>query len=247
MADKSLTELLMSHPGTAEQYTKATQNDFLRRAGQGKVPRDKLSQWLSQDRLYAQAHCRFLGGLISRVQLPKEQGIDSSFEWRLITLLKGALEGILKELQFFEETARKYGLDLAYDVQGGEFQPDSNTKEFIECFDGFGAEASSGPHALLQGLVVLWTTEKVYLDAWTFALEQEAKGVGADHDLDGGALRKEFIPNWTSKAFNGFVKEIQECLDLFAKQKYSPKEANALALKTWGQVLPLEVGFWPEM
>jgi thiaminase len=246
MAENSVADMLMSHPETVAQYTRATQNQFLRYAGQGKVSKNKLSQWLSQDRLYAQAHCRFLGGLISRVHLSKEQGMDSSLEWRLITLLKGALDGILRELQFFEETAKKYGLDLAYSEHGGEFRPDSTTTGFINCFDGFGADATAGRDSLFQGLVVLWTTEKVYLDAWTFASE-EGKGVNADHDLDGGALRNEFIPNWTSKAFNGFVKEIQECLDSYATRQYTPNEAKAIALDSWKKVLPLEEGFWPEV
>ena len=44
-----------------------------------------------------------------------------------------------------------------------------------------------------------------YLEAWRYTKSCE-KGTRAGGDADGGALRKEFIPNWTGEEFGTFVE-----------------------------------------
>ncbi|KAI0125733.1 hypothetical protein BJ170DRAFT_596964 [Xylariales sp. AK1849] len=252
MSTQSLTSHLLTSSSTSDLYKRATQSAFLSLAGQGRLPREKLSQWLSQDRLYAQAYVRFIGGLMSRIRLPlgTGSGISESLEWRLLAMLKGALDGILTELQFFEQTAKDYDLELA--AAGGaeeQFGPIETTSGYIKLFDSF-ATGSGLQRSLLQGLVVLWATEKVYLDAWTYAREQGGgKGSGIREDLDGGALRKEFIPNWTSDGFNAFVKEIEECVDAYATtlERSAREEIMQVATDLWKEVLALEEGFWPNV
>ncbi|ORY66469.1 uncharacterized protein BCR38DRAFT_340062 [Pseudomassariella vexata] len=257
----SITHHLLHNAETAQLYRNATQSNYLRLAGQGKLPKDDLSKWLSQDRLYAQAYTRFIGGLISRLHLPmsSQRGTVDTLEWRVLAMLQGALEGIMTELQFFEKTAREYDLDLqacsaCSSSQGAtDFRPDDVTKRYIDLFDSFGGEAKKNAGAqhksLIQGLVLLWATEKVYLDAWTYAKEQGGADAIAngDDDLDGGALRRHFIPNWTSDEFKRFVKEIQECVDACAAAYSAEDEVEKIAMEVWRDVLVLEESFWPSV
>ncbi|KAI1637327.1 hypothetical protein F4809DRAFT_322950 [Biscogniauxia mediterranea] len=276
MGKPSMSEYLLSSPETADLYQRATKSRFLELAGQGRLPRALLSQWLSQDRLYAQAYVRFIGGLISRVHLPievEEGGGSSSssssgenphhLPGRILALLQACLSGITQELQLFESAAKAYGLDLAASgcptalgaTAPEPFGPATTTRHYIELFDSFGACAAARASArgdpaptLLDGLVVLWATETVYLDAWTYARDQEPEsGSDADADLDGGALRKVFIPNWTSDQFREFVREIRECLDAYAasQDEVTGEVGAAGAMTLYKRVLVLEEDFWP--
>ncbi|KAK7908141.1 hypothetical protein PG985_015444 [Apiospora marii] len=240
---KSITTHLLQHPDTAEMYKKATQCRFLELAGQGRLPKESLSQWLSQDRLYAQAYCRFIGGLISRVQLPVSSATEASrtTPFRILLMLQTAMIGVTTELQFFEKTAAEYQLNLAAMEGGQEFEANEVTKGCIDLFDSFTAEAGKG-RSLLQGLVMLWALEKVYLDAWTFAKQQTPAGDA----LDGGALRNKFIPNWAGDHFRAFVDQIQECLDVFASEA-GASDVDQVAMDAWKEMLILEEGFWPRV
>lgn len=240
---KSITAHLLQHPDTTEMYKKATQCRFLELAGQGRLPKESLSQWLSQDRLYAQAYGRFIGGLISRVQLPASSAVEASrtTPFRILLMLQTALIGVTTELQFFEKTALEYQLDLAAMDGGHEFEANKVTKACIDLFDSFTAEAGKG-RSLLQGLVMLWALEKVYLDAWTFAKQQTPAGDA----LDGGALRNNFIPNWAGDQFKAFVDQIQECLDAFASET-GASDVDQIAMDAWKEMLILEEGFWPRV
>lgn len=250
----TLTELLLADSEIANLYQRATQSPFLRLGGQGRLPHKALSQWLSQDRLYAQAYVRFIGGLISRVKLPvsvDKKGISSTLQWRILTLLHACLAGIVRELAFFEETARSYNLDLAAAGSGGdEFGPNATTQGYIELFESFASQPKEGPSvvSLFDGLVVLWATEKTYLTAWSYARQQNPSDTDFEKDLDGGALRKEFIPNWTSQPFQDFVQEIQECLDAYANNLTEETGTDAgfeTAAATVKKVFVLEKDFWP--
>ena len=229
--------------------------------------------WLSQDRLYCQAYARFIGGLISRVRLPQETGTPTadSLEWRILKMLRDALDGMMTELRFFEDTARDYGIDLQtvgceMESQALGFGPNKATREYIELFDSFtagrttttaavaaaaDADGTASPRpdkSLLEGLLVLWATEQAYLEAWSYA-KRQAYPADCDpaQDLDGGALRARFIGNWTSDAFRAFVEEIAACVeDLAAAQRDDTREVLlASSLFVVRKVLVLEEAFWP--
>ncbi|KAI0009797.1 heme oxygenase-like protein [Xylariaceae sp. FL0662B] len=251
MTTPSMTEYLLSSPEATHLHQQATQCRFLELAGQGRLSRDDLSQWLSQDRLYAQAYIRFIGGLISRVQLPTHapgEGTACTLQWRVFSLLQAALLGVSRELLFFEETARKYGLDLA--ALGPVAEGGTATQEYIDLFDSFTAQPRGDrAKTLMDGLVLLWGTERVYLDAWSYAKRQNPEHEDASQDLDGGALRKEFIPNWTSEEFHSFVRECQEVVDAYAaSQSAETKEAvDVNATSLFRKVLVVEKAFWPSV
>ncbi|KAL4943015.1 hypothetical protein BDV06DRAFT_190831 [Aspergillus oleicola] len=266
----SETQKLTTHLLTLHQplLKKATTHPFLRLAGTGTLPRPILAQWLSQDRLYAQTYVRFIGLLLSKVELPlvptpggkKEKG-EESIQERIVGVLIDALVNIQVELGFFERTAAEYGLELNTPTPGatsgtgqgegkeGEvFGPNEVTRGYINMFLSSGRPSTT----LLEGLTVLWATEECYLRAWRYAQSflSESQSTGSQ-DADGGALREKFIPNWASKEFEDFVKKIGDVLDEFAKLELggdlSKKEALDKCEAWWGEVVRLEVGFWPDI
>src|SRR5271170_5060404 len=174
----------------------ATQPAFLRAAGQGQISTLILSQYLSQDRLYQHAYVRFVGQLLSKLRF--ETTTTGPLARRIMDTLIDALIGIQKELRFFEAVAERYGfgLEVATTTVPG---PTPITRAYADFFTSV-----SGPGAsLLEGLVALWGTEKCYLEAWRYARgfvsPADADEGSYERDADGGAIRKELLPNWTSE------------------------------------------------
>jgi len=222
----------------------ATESPFLEAAGKGKVSKSLLSRWLSQDRLYAQAYISFISALIARVDLPYAfvGNKNTSLRWRIVDLLTSALNNIHRELDFFATTAQKYGLDLEAPSDSGQFTANATTKQYIDLFRAFWTDPTM---SLMEGLVVLWATEQCYLSAWRFA----ARGLAVsqqDTDRDGGALRQDFIPNWTSDEFEKFVKDIADVTNALAEREKASKKIQVYKA-VWQHVLELERGFWPKL
>lgn len=227
-----------------EGFKKATQTPFLERAGKGTLDKRVLQQWLSQDRLYAQAYVRFASLLLANIRLPAAVDPEDVNE-KLADLIVDSLTNIRLELRFFEHVAKKYGLD----INAREGEASEAVKGYRELFfsTGEGIEAAKLP--LLDGLVLLWATEKCYLEAWTYA-SSFSKGLEAreEEDADGGALRKEFIPNWTSPEFEAFVGKIGSFVDVLSEQE---SEGNVRVVQRmeelWRRVLDVEERFWPKI
>ncbi|KAJ5103426.1 hypothetical protein N7532_003955 [Penicillium argentinense] len=342
-----LTSWLLS--STPKALKRATTHPFLASAGQGTLPKTTLSQWLSQDRLYAQSYIRFIGFLLAKIRIPA-QARPNSPDAQAINVLIDALVNIRTELQFFENTAAEYKLDLTaiareeyggglaksgsiiisagisttgsgccpgftgsscqwkeYSVAAAEsgdveeeqlsgrgsgpdlhrlcnaqgecqmqdcsqvcyppspwnvskdplapsereghiyFAPSTITRAYI---DMFMSAASSGV-SIMEGIAVLWATEVCYLRAWKYAASfLEGRDGPVENDADGGALRKKFIPNWSSVEFEGFVDRIGDVLDAMAGQIKGAEEAEEMrgrCLEWWRQVVRLEELFWPAM
>ncbi|KAL4816261.1 hypothetical protein BDW67DRAFT_162629 [Aspergillus spinulosporus] len=238
---------------------RATTHPFLRHAGSGTLPKTTLAAWLSQDRLYAQTYVRFIGQLLSKVHLPKtpSKPNNPSITEKILEVLIDALNNIHRELQFFEDVAREYGLDLNTntppeesdpEVQG-MFAPAPITQGYIDMF----LSAASPGNSLLEGLVVLWATEVCYLKAWRYAADflQKSAAAGNRSEEDGGALREKFIPNWASDEFEEFVNKIGDVVDEFARQELGEELKGDEALdrceRWWRQVIWLEERFWPHV
>ncbi|KAL2813145.1 hypothetical protein BJX63DRAFT_232085 [Aspergillus granulosus] len=254
---KLTTHLLAATPSALQR---ATTHPFLELAGAGRIPKPLLSQWLSQDRLYAQSYVRFIGALLAKIQLPRTPSDPSnpSAHERILTVLIDAVTNIQTELGFFESSAREFGLDLnappavegaAGEEAGMAFGAAPITQSYIDMF----MSASSPGTSLLEGLLVLWATEVCYLRAWRFAASGREESMGAkgdgSEDADGGALRTRFIPNWSSPEFEAFVDKIGKVLDEFAAEELEKLGEDALAKceRWWGQVVWLEERFWPNV
>lgn len=120
-----LTSWLLS--ATPEALKRATTHSFLASAGRGALSKSTLSQWLAQDRLYAQSYIRFIGLLLAKIRMPAYRAnsaspLKPSSEHHAVEVLIDALVNIREELKFFEETAHAYGLDLTAIAaeEGGE-------------------------------------------------------------------------------------------------------------------------------
>ncbi|GES58578.1 transcription regulator PAB1642 [Aspergillus terreus] len=231
---------LTTHLPTTLSPEKATTHPFLSAAGKGLLPAPTLSQWLSQDRLYAQAYVRFIGLLLSKLQLPVVPGAASPTT-RAAGILIDAVVNIQRELQFFEDVAREYALDLNAGAGEGAFGPTPITHAYIDMFMAAGSPGVS----VLEGLVVLWATEVCYLRAWRYAASFLGEKPAGGRDADGGALRERFIPNWSSAEFEQFVDSIGEVVDAMGESVDG--EMLGKCERWWKQVVWLEERFWPDV
>ncbi|KAI9716791.1 MAG: hypothetical protein M1812_005131 [Candelaria pacifica] len=246
-------------PEAPTSFESATQTPFLRLAGQGNISKSLLSQWLTQDKLYALAYVRFIAGLLLKVRLEDfsnfesvsndhnhnelDHGNDQTLSWRIATCLIGALQNIHREIEFFEDVGRRYGLQLETKDKA------PNTEAYIALFDRMTTSST-----LMEGMIVLWATEKCYYSAWKYAAsflntptqEEQEQGETEKRDLDGGALRTEFISNWTNEAFGKFVDELGDLVDKLAMRE-SEKVGMKACEQVWKEVLRLEKGFWPAL
>ena len=242
-------------------FKAATQSPFLVAAGDGTLSKQKLSEWLSQDRLYAQAYIGFIGSLFGHVKPPARHVPFSehhkSIHWRIIHILRASQDNIFRELKFFEDTAAKYGLDLEAKSTTSPFGPMKATTDYIKLFRRFSCEIGyeelqGSDWVLLNGLVVLWATEKCYLEAWRFAKGQRdvtKAPAHVDADADGGALRDNFIPNWTSQKFADFVQQLEQLVDDLMEEAnlWIIQDAQSECKVLWDEVLDIERRFWPEV
>jgi thiaminase len=195
--------LLALDPG---QFQTATQATFLEKAGKGTLSKEMLQEWLSQDRLYAQAYLRFASLLLANIPLPSTVSPNHINE-RLVDLIVDAVTNIRRELKFFEDVARRYGLDIEANVVS------PGAQSYQRLFSEIGEGIEEDTHGIIDGLALLWATEKCYLESWTYASTFCSPAVPPEQDLDGGALRNEFIPNWTSTEFVRFVDRCAELVD----------------------------------
>ena len=94
--------------------------------------------------------------------------------------------------------------------------------------------------------------QQCYLRAWQYAKSlRPVVRKGEVEWLQGQtrALYGEFIPNWTSIEFEGFVVRIGNLLDeVFASVEESDRCHMLEVLEgVWRQVLDVEIAFWPDV
>ncbi|KAH9222595.1 hypothetical protein DL95DRAFT_326355 [Leptodontidium sp. 2 PMI_412] len=233
-----LTEHLLAL--SPQSFASATQTPFLSHAGAGTLSKDVLQTWLGQDRLYAQAYIRFAALLLANVKLSGK--VDGEcFEERLLDLILSSINNVRRELKFFEDVAQRYNLDIS----STEERVSEGVELYRNLFFETGEAVEAGRLGLLEGLVLLWGTEVCYLTAWRYAASCST-GLLEGKEADGGALRKEFIPNWTSSEFAAFVDEIAEFMDrLWVGEWNGDAERLVVVEGIWKRVLDVEKKFWP--
>ncbi len=274
-----LTEHLLST--SANEYTAATQAPFLVAAAEGRLSKKTLGQWLANDRLYIHAYIRAAGGLLSSVDLPQTVPTVEVPETQLVDWLIEALAAVRKEERLFIDVAERYGLGVnlaARTVSHGGFETTQVGEEskipgltMIEDVfasipgrsshpSGFNAVSSDGPAApvqipWLEGAILLWGTERVYLDAWSYAKSKQPSfgRSSVNEDADGGALRKEFIANWSSLEFSNVVARLGGIIDysvafIVDRLGETAKEDILRRVETkWKSLLAAEAAFWPNV
>jgi hypothetical protein len=265
----SLTQALID--GSPTQYEAATQTPFLRAAAEGRLPKHLLARWLANDRLYIHSYIKGVGRLLTFLDLPvavfttaldSPGGLDAAAETRILDWMIESLVNVRREETFFLGVTSKYGLQIDLETEKGQIAESAKLDGLhrFEALFGAIAPATGGDDAAvlpwLEGAVVFWGTEKCYLDAWSWAKSQQngndSKEAGKE-DLDGGALRVEFIPNWTSEVFASFVDRLGGIIDdavVAAVEVYGGNVEEELlrrAESRWHELLLAEASFWPQL
>lgn len=225
LTSESLTSHL-DNLSTICPYTAATEHNFLAAAGSGTLSKDLLSVFLSQDRIYAaHAYPKFIGNILASVPFSSLDAPDSDrekFNQRVVAVLGGALQNVIREANFFNDVAKKHGLQLT------SWRERKATRDYTAEMGRVGANGR-----LEDGLIFLWAMERVsmtrcdsvyalrddhfycfmqvYLDAWTFASSLKGSHAGPAS----GAVA-ELVDNWTNKEFVLFVDELAELVNRYA-------------------------------
>lgn len=249
-------------------FTAATQSPFLAAAGAGRIPKSTLGKWLANDRLYVHAYIRAAGRALATYSLPQTTTTTPPApETQLVDWILTTLTELRREERLFIDVAGRYGLNIDLETEtrkeaGRMVQrvPASAKNAGLILFERlFGllciypapSVDTERPLPWLETAVVFWGTERVYLEAWTWA---KGKQIGnGDEDADGGALRKEFIPNWSNEGFRAFVERLGGIVDEAVEET-----VNALgeevrpgllkrAEKVWRELVAAETAFWPDV
>lgn len=93
----------------------------------------------------------FIGSLISKVRLPDAANSKQNTQYRALDLLISTVSNLRKEIDFIENTKRKYGIQA--DIE----PPSPMTKAYVDLL----ASSSEPRSTLLEGMVALWATEHV--------------------------------------------------------------------------------------
>lgn len=267
MTSFSLTHHLLSlYP---EVYKKATQAPFLLVAAEGRLPKKTLGRWLANDRLYLHSYIRAAGKMIAELDLPIAASEAEAPETQLVDWLIEALAGVTREDKLFLDVARRYGLDIDLEVHHpvSDEVPSNDAMVINEAaklpglvmiekmFGEVGKPAEVSVEGMktptilpwLEAAVLFFGTEKCYLDAWSWAKDWQLvhdKEDQARQDDDGGALRKEFIPNWSSDEFAGFVDKLGTIIDsAVAKMLERPggRATEGFLIETSGRTVEVAV------
>ncbi|KAF6824908.1 hypothetical protein CPLU01_10586 [Colletotrichum plurivorum] len=234
-------------------YVRATQSPFLRAASAGRCSKPVLGRWLANDRLYIHAYIRGTGLLLSALDLPDLVTTTEkpSSEERLLQWLVDALVNVRREEKFFIETAARFDIDVNLPTTSAGIVSQDEKLEGLRRFEHLFSSVARTEEKLgwLEGAVLLYATEKCYLDAWTGARDALEPTKDGSSDEDGGALRTEFIPNWSSAKFREFVDCLGEIIDdaVEAQGEEALPGLKERALKVWREVVLAEEHFWPSM
>ncbi|KAL1608078.1 hypothetical protein SLS60_003017 [Paraconiothyrium brasiliense] len=260
MASQSLTSHLLSL--NQDQFTRATQSRFLAQAASGTLSKPLISHWLANDRLYMQGYIRLTGELLRIIKMPSKPTPSKSagsVDVRLVDWLVDALVNIRREERFFMDVAERYDLDVDLTENNDESIKEDKKIEGLRRFEKLFDTLTTGQSTelvlpWLEGVVLFWATEKVYFEAWSWAKKQ-AEGSTQNHyesDADKGAMRKEFIPNWTNDEFINFVETLEKILNDGVQGAMHGdggvgKQIEERAELVWKHLLDAEEAFWPSI
>ncbi|ROT42312.1 heme oxygenase-like protein [Sodiomyces alkalinus F11] len=268
MASFSLTQTLLT--SSPEAYTRATTSPFLTSAAAGTTPKSLLSRWLANDRLYIHAYIRGAGRLLSFLSIPDlappADSPNPDPATRLLDWLVDALVNVRREENFFIETAARFDLSIDLPTTCDDDNDNNNNSppavpddqkleglrrwEFL--FNSVAPGPAGQPLPWLEAAVLFWGTEVCYLDAWSGVKGRLVPQTDdPSQDADGGALRTQFLHNWTNDEFAEFVHKLARIIDDAVAEMVASggEEVKAHLLErvkpVWQDVLSAEQSFWP--
>jgi thiaminase len=243
-----------------DQFERTTHATFLQKAAQGRLSKEFIGQWLANDRLYIQGYISLAESMLRLLKTstgPLNPSETESIESRLIRWLEAAIENVKREDAWFVEMTQSYGLSAQGLGPNGTLA-DTHKSRGLQLFENLFRSYSNTPEysfmPWLEGMTILWATEKVYYESWSWARRQDAQASPKtyDNDLDGGAMRKEFIPNWSNKNFMMFVETLERTLNEGVSEAVGRDDAKWQEVKqradlVWQATLDAEEAFWPDV
>ncbi|OSS45559.1 hypothetical protein B5807_10271 [Epicoccum nigrum] len=243
------------------QFKRTTTAPFLERAARGTLPKQVIAEWLANDRLYIQGYISLAENLIRTIESTSTAtratattvDIDS-IESRLLRWLDAAIENVQREAAWFDEMTTAYSLTAPAPTSA---QRSPGVQRFEALFSHLSTQPPNPFLPWLEGAVCLFSTEKVYYEAWRWARKQDRRRSQDDPstadysaDLDGGAMRKEFIPNWSNKNFLMFVETLERIINegvgaAVGRDDGRWQEVKRRAEGVWQATLDAEEVFWP--
>ncbi|KAI2487494.1 TenA transcription activator [Pyrenophora tritici-repentis] len=238
-----------------QQFLRATKDPFLERAAKGTLPKPLIAQWLANDRQYLQGYLSTISNTLNLIRSTHKPttapGAEPEIETRLISWLEAGIKNGEREMRLFQEVAEIYNIDIHPSPL-----PDNIKSEGLRRYEAlFANVASQAPNPFipwLEGVVLLWSTEKVYYDAWSWARRQDSQSLprNYENDQDGGAMRREFIPNWSNRDFMMFVEQLERILNEGVTSAVNRNEESWTSVKSradpiWRALLDAEEAFWP--
>jgi len=226
-------------------FQAAARHDFPTQAKLSTLSEAELMAWLYQDLGYAKSYDLFIGTLLVKTQSVVDEAATESLQARFRDCLQYASSNIKREIAMFESI-----LDRGESIEISESQ-----KLAVQKYDDLFSQAGSGDKSLLYGLVVLWTTEVYYMEAWVPTELpgdiEPTKSTQVMEDVSGSFSVREALQmlklNWTSIDFQDFVSLIEHLVDEVHALTHSTEgEVNSLE-EACGMVLQLEDQFWPSL
>ncbi|KAH8725219.1 hypothetical protein GQ44DRAFT_749634 [Phaeosphaeriaceae sp. PMI808] len=236
-----------------DQLLRTTRHPFLARAANGTLPKPLVAQWLADDLQYLKVYkgiSEHTLAIVRRIQPEMSVSNPEDMETRLIAWLNSAIQNGNREERFFQEVAEIYKIDINIT----QTTKNEGLRRYEALFNTFIANERNAFLPWLEGAVLLWTMEKVYYEAWSWARGQDAQSSprNFDNDQDGGAMRREFIPNWSNRDFLMFVEQLERILNevVSTAVKGDDNLWNQVKIRTdavYAAVLDAEEAFWPNV
>jgi thiaminase/transcriptional activator TenA len=166
----------------------------------GELSPTAFDTWLAQDYVFVGDLLVFQARLLARAPRPAQ------------TVLVAGAAALVDELTWFEAQAQTRRLVVP------AVTPQAATLAYRQLLDDL--DRAEVPLAM----AMLWTIERTYLDAWSFA-------------APGAAPYREFVEHWTTPGFADYVAELAAVAD-----ELNPAESSLD--RPFLRVVAAEIAFW---
>ncbi|KAL6706666.1 hypothetical protein ACN47E_005208 [Coniothyrium glycines] len=239
-----------------EQLIRATQHPFLARAANGNLAKPVIAQWLVNDREYVRGYIatnnKLAEILRSQNRAPTAADAEPDIETRLTAWCVAGAQNGEREIRLFNEVSEIYKLGVP--AVSSESYKTQGLRLYEILFSRLAAQQPNTFIPWLEAAVLLWSTEKCYYEAWSWARRQDAQSSprNFDNDQDGGAMRREFIPNWSNRDFLMFVEQLERIInegvsEAVGRDDEKWKDVKKRTDSIWRAVLDAEDAFWPDV
>jgi thiaminase len=236
-----------------EQLLRTIHHPFLARATNGTLPKSFVAHWLANDFQYLAVYkgvSEQTLAIVRRTQQAPTVSDQEDVQTRLAAWLEAAVQNGTREENLFQEVAEMYKFDIRI--------TDATKNEGLRRYEALYKTFTTGTRDVflpwLEGAVILWAMEKVYYEAWSWAEKQDGQEgpKSYENDQDGGAMRKEFIPNWSDRDFLMFVEQLERIINEGVSTAVKGDEElwRQVKMRTeavWRAVLDAEEVFWPDV